>query len=55
MDLQAIADSNNPSPSRRREIFLAAAIVAITLLTYLPAMRNGFIWDDDEYVTNKSL
>jgi tetratricopeptide (TPR) repeat protein len=55
MELQAVVNPGNPSASRRREILLAAAIVAITLLTYLPTMWNGFIWDDDEYVTNNSL
>jgi protein O-mannosyl-transferase len=55
MELQAVVNPGDPTASRRREILLAAAIVVITLLTYLPAMRNGFIWDDDEYVTNNSL
>ncbi len=27
-------------------------LLAITLLAYLPALRAGFIWDDDYYVTN---
>src|SRR4051812_47674469 len=32
------------------------ALLAITLLAYIPAMRGGFIWDDDYYVTlNRSL
>jgi hypothetical protein len=25
-------------------------LLVVTLLTYLPAMRCGFIWDDDAYV-----
>jgi tetratricopeptide (TPR) repeat protein len=34
----------------------AAAIVVLTVLAYLPSLRNGFIWDDDQYVTeNKEL
>jgi tetratricopeptide (TPR) repeat protein len=37
-----------------RQVLRAAAIVAITILTYVPAMRNGFIWDDDQYVTNNT-
>ena len=55
MDLQAVVNSGNPGAPRRRQIALAAALVAITLLTYLPAMGNGFIWDDDQYVTNNPL
>jgi tetratricopeptide (TPR) repeat protein len=34
----------------------AAAIIAATILAYLPSLSNGFIWDDDEYVTdNRNL
>jgi tetratricopeptide (TPR) repeat protein len=29
-------------------------IVAITLVAYLPALHAGFIWDDDDYVTNNA-
>ena len=27
-------------------------IVLLTTVAYLPAMRGGFIWDDDFHVTN---
>jgi hypothetical protein len=27
-------------------------LIGLTLLAYLPALRAGFIWDDDDYVTN---
>lgn len=30
---------------------LAAAIILLIAVAYLPAMRGGFIWDDDQYVT----
>jgi len=29
----------------------SALIVLLTLVAYIPAMRGGFIWDDDDYVT----
>jgi tetratricopeptide (TPR) repeat protein len=32
-----------------------ALIVFLVFLAYLPALRGGFIWDDDVYVTNNSL
>ena len=35
--------------------FLAALLVSITVLAYLPASGAGFIWDDDVYVTQNSL
>lgn len=55
MDLRAAVDSENPRLQRRRQLLLAAAIVAVTFLTYIPAIGNGFIWDDDQYVTSNSL
>lgn len=33
----------------------AALIVLLTLLAYLPALKAGFIWDDDAYVTHNHL
>ena len=30
----------------------ALAIVLLTLIVYIPAMRGGFIWDDPDYVVN---
>lgn len=31
------------------------AITAATVLAYLPALRAGYIWDDDQYLTNNEL
>jgi len=33
----------------------AFAIVAATLVAYLPALGAGFVWDDDDYVTRNPL
>lgn len=33
----------------------ACLIVLMTFAAYIPAMRGGFIWDDDQYVTQNSL
>ena len=46
MDQQAL-----PKISRRALIAQAGLIVLLTLVTYLPALRNGFIWDDDDHLT----
>jgi len=37
--------------SRARLVLVIAALVAITFAAYGPALRAGFIWDDDSYVT----
>src|SRR5690349_20415334 len=37
----------DPVASRFRQWLFAAAIVALPCLAYIPAMRAGFIWDDD--------
>ena len=50
--------SNSPvapwSAEDPRVIALAwgAILVLITVLAYIPAFQNGYIWDDDEYVVN---
>src|SRR5262249_49168718 len=36
-------------------VLAGAAILALTLLAYLPVLRAGFIWDDDRYVTQNVL
>ncbi|MCJ7543545.1 MAG: glycosyltransferase family 39 protein, partial [Phycisphaerae bacterium] len=38
----------------RRGLLPAALILAATVLVYLPSLRNGFIWDDDFYVTDNT-
>jgi protein O-mannosyl-transferase len=49
-----------PSPAGRLRVILgplllALVLVAGTILVYQPAWHAGFIWDDDDYVTNNSL
>ena len=39
----------------RRPVIGAAVIVVITLVAYVPAIGAGFIWDDDDYVTENTL
>ncbi|MCJ7544242.1 MAG: hypothetical protein MUP47_06710, partial [Phycisphaerae bacterium] len=42
---------HQPRPERTGQLLLGAVIVAATVLVYLPSLRNGFIWDDNRYVT----
>ncbi|HVW21770.1 MAG TPA: tetratricopeptide repeat protein [Opitutaceae bacterium] len=39
----------------RRRWLAAGALAGITLLAYLPALRGGFIWDDDNFLTLNPL
>jgi len=42
--------------STRRSLAVGAVIIVVAcLLAYMPAMRAGFVWDDDRYVTNNEL
>lgn len=38
-------------PCRLRGFVWAALLIALVVLAYLPAMDAGYIWDDDDYVT----
>ena len=38
-------------PGRTSSVWQGGLIVLLVLLAYLPALRDGFIWDDDSYVT----
>ena len=44
-----------PPPESRRRVLPAIVIVAVTLLAYLPAMRGGFFWDDEIFLTHNKL
>ena len=35
----------------RSTLLRVIALLSITLLAYVPAINGGFIWDDDDYVT----
>lgn len=40
--------------SRGRLVLMAACLLLVTCLAYIPALRAGFIWDDDDYVTENA-
>ena len=41
-------------PNRPQRWLIPAALLLVTLVAYLPALRAGFIWDDDAYVTENT-
>ena len=46
----------SPGPIAIRHAWWPLALVLLaTCLAYLPAMRGGFIWDDDAHVTRPEL
>ncbi|CAD77584.1 MAG TPA: tetratricopeptide repeat protein [Rhodopirellula baltica] len=47
----AAADEPSRSTNSLVTAMLAAALFALTMIAYLPAIQGGFIWDDDDYVT----
>jgi tetratricopeptide (TPR) repeat protein len=56
--MNAVANGNSPQSrpgSRFAPLAGAAAILVAVVLAYLPALNAGFIWDDDDYVTNNPL
>jgi tetratricopeptide (TPR) repeat protein len=46
--------SNAISPERRRWL-AALLLIGLTAVAYLPALRGGFVWDDDASVTQNSF
>jgi hypothetical protein len=49
---------SSPAPAlsdRARQIGLATLLVVIGLAVYLPSLRNGFVWDDDSFLTKNAL
>lgn len=56
--MQPGSDSTNAAsrpPRRVTDVLLGAAIVAATLVAYVPAMQAGYIWDDDSYVHQNAV
>ena len=40
--------------ARKTIVGITLLLCALTLLAYAPALRGGFIWDDDDYVENNA-
>src|SRR5215471_4056396 len=41
--------------SVKRAVGAAVLLLALVNIVYLPAMRGGYLWDDDEHVPKPSL
>jgi len=41
--------------SYRRAFIFALVLAAVTIFAYRPAWTGGFVWDDDDYITNNEL
>ena len=54
MTQPAVELSAAGSTRRIHPAVLAAVIVVVTVIAYLPSMRGGFIWDDNDYVTDNT-
>ena len=39
----------------KRTVVLAALLVALVFATYAPALRGGFIWDDDDHIYENAM
>jgi Flp pilus assembly protein TadD len=58
MKARATARRGQPraiQPSKRWEIAKVAAIILAGVLPYLPALRGGFVWDDEPLITANPL
>lgn len=52
-------NSRSPQPERKNwfghPVARAGLLIVLVMAAYLPALRCGYIWDDDEYVTNNPM
>jgi tetratricopeptide (TPR) repeat protein len=48
------ADAAPPERSALNPPVLAVSLLLMAFVAYVPAMRGGFIWDDDNYVTKNT-
>jgi protein O-mannosyl-transferase len=51
----ARAGHASTNPQRARDGTLACVLVLAVLAAYFPALRGGFLWDDDAHVTRAAL
>src|SRR5262245_48600195 len=49
------ATNTRPGAKNGRWMWQATAIAVLTCVAYFPALQGGFVWDDDNLVTNNLL
>ena len=42
-------------PAGRQTLLVSAALMLLVLIAYLPSLNAGFIWDDDDYLTENRV
>src|SRR5688572_2104371 len=47
-------EHRSTQPNRLRTLAPSLALIGLTFLAYLPALKAGFIWDDPDYVTQNA-
>ena len=47
--------AEGPALSIRRLLGMAGVTLLLTLIAYVPAMRAGFVWDDDDFLTKNAI
>lgn len=45
----------SPARSRRRQFLIAVGYILLAVAVYAPSWGNGYIWDDDAYITNNPV
>ncbi|HAO94392.1 MAG: hypothetical protein A2X99_03260 [Deltaproteobacteria bacterium GWB2_55_19] len=55
MTPQTTINRSIQGPWQGRDLLKIALIFLVTFAAYLPAVKNGYIWDDDSYVTGNTL
>ncbi len=51
-----VKSAASPPAWSRRSLYRGwALIAAVTILAYLPTLRNGFVWDDDAFLTDNTI